>query len=67
MDLDLRSIYHHGHFKCDVTFTFYSNDIKINLGYNDSMFTTLSTWNDVGASAGILVGLVPRSLPHNFC
>ncbi|GLT70560.1 hypothetical protein SLA2020_426320 [Shorea laevis] len=47
-------------------FPIYSKDIKINLGYSQSMLNTLSTWNVIRASAGILSGLVAELTPTWF-
>ena len=47
-------------------FTVYSNDIKRNLEYNQSMLNTLSSWKDIGTSAGILSGLVAEVTPIWF-
>jgi hypothetical protein len=37
-------------------FPIYSNNIKRNLVYNQSMLSTLRTWNDIGSNIGILSG-----------
>ncbi|XP_059430247.1 uncharacterized protein LOC132163886 [Corylus avellana] len=47
-------------------FAVYSNDIKRNLEYNQSMLNTLSSWKDIGTSAGILSGLVAEVTPTWF-
>jgi hypothetical protein len=44
-------------------FSIYSNDIKRNRGYSQLMLNTLSTWNDIGSSVGILSGLVAKVTP----
>ncbi|XP_062173575.1 protein NUCLEAR FUSION DEFECTIVE 4-like [Alnus glutinosa] len=44
----------------------YSKDIKRNLGYSQSMLSTLSTWNEIGSNAGILSGLVAEVTPTKF-
>lgn len=47
-------------------FANYSNDIKRNLEYNQSALNTLSSWKDIGTSAGILSGLVAEVTPTWF-
>jgi len=47
-------------------FPIYSKDIKKNIGYNLSMHSTLSTWNDIGSNVGILSGLVTEVTPTRF-
>jgi MFS family permease len=47
-------------------FPVYSDNIKRNLGYSQSMLSTLSTWNEIGSSAGILSGLVAEVTSTKF-
>ena len=44
-------------------FSLFSSQIIRNLGYTDSMMSTLNTWNEIGASTGILAGLVAEVTP----
>ncbi|KAK9999346.1 hypothetical protein SO802_018949 [Lithocarpus litseifolius] len=47
-------------------FAVYSSDIKKNLGYNQTMLNTMSSCKDIGASVGIVSGLIAEITPTWF-